>query len=797
MAIATNQYTLLDSVTGWRMQTQQGSRMHVRAEDGALVLPPLPGEARPVLKPEDNESSTQVKPGGNAKLDTRKQRAFLCPSATAPEPCGSGILVVDASRNDVKRVRFRTLAEMKVLLEQEPSQQYLGMRVENLSGIGGLGIEPRRFRHPRGVASLRSGAIVVSDTGNHRVQFFSPSPYALLQVWGATDAQGNPRAGQGPKEFEYPSAVVVDEESQAIYVADQGNGRVQQISFDGLRTRFLGEGVLGRPTRLALGPKKLLAVLDEGTSRVFLFSPQVPLPGILSRIEDPRSVAFDPEGTLYVGNGKGRLLVFRPRPESHVEFDRIDESTTRTDGAVLDLAWVAPGYLIATIRSKVEGIERQTLTWIKTGDNCVREQAFTLGPLDSQIDGCQWHRLDMHAVVPEGTSVQVATYTAETQAAIAVSGTALWQVRASSWKEGQAAGEDNPDWLVQSGPGRFLWLKVVVRSNGKVSPSIEWIKAFYPRNSYLHHLPAVYQEDEESRLFLDRFLSIFQHEYDKLDWQLDNLWQLFEPGAPASAFTHDSQNRGGGGQQRGENVATFEQRRLQWLAAWLGRTINPAWTEGTLRTMLRNAAKSYAVRGTVAGLESTIRDYGQVSFAKILEHYRLRRWPVLQSEGSFVAKQGTAKTLSTPLDGSVRIWSPDFYQRFQVKSNSQVGMFRLTGTPEPLAEPFDWGAHTFSVFYPTHPYTKDETEKRVRAAVEREKPAHTRAVLCPVFPRLRVGIQATVGVNTMVGGVTHTILGKVATLSYDTILGCSEEERGIRRLNASPRPRVGISTRLS
>jgi hypothetical protein len=80
--------------------------------------------------------------------------------------------------------------------------------------------------------------------------------------------------------------------------------------------------------------------------------------------------------------------------------------------------------------------------------------------------------------------------------------------------------------------------------------------------------------------------------------------------------------------------------------------------------------------------------------------------------------------------------------------------------------------------------------------VEREKPAHTEATICPVFPRFRVGVQARVGVDTAVGAVSHLVLNRLATLGYDTILACSQEERTLRALGSGVRPVVGSTTRV-
>ena len=298
------------------------------------------------------------------------------------------------------------------------------------------------------------------------------------------------------------------------------------------------------------------------------------------------------------------------------------------------------------------------------------------------------------------------------------------------------------------------------------------MKVFFPRRGYLQYLPAVFQEDEESRLFLDRFLSLFQTEFDRFDERIDRIWQLFDP-------------------------ASTPERHFNWLAGWLALIIQPEWSPEKKRQMLKDAFKSYLLRGTGPGIERAIQDYADVHFAKIVEHYKLRRWPALYSEPERSGPRSQpALPASARLDGSLRLWSRNFYHRLQITSHSQIGDFLLTGQPEPLIEPLAWGAHRFTVFFPASPYCVPETAQRIERVVEREKPAHTEATLCPVLPRMRVGVQASVGINSVVGGVSHLVLNHLATLNYDTILACSAEERQLRALKAVVRPRAGVSAKL-
>jgi hypothetical protein len=108
-----------------------------------------------------------------------------------------------------------------------------------------------------------------------------------------------------------------------------------------------------------------------------------------------------------------------------------------------------------------------------------------------------------------------------------------------------------------------------------------------------------------------------------------------------------------------------------------------------------------------------------------------------------------------------------------------------------------WGAHQFTVFFAANPYGFDDTERQVTQVVEREKPAHTQHTICPVFPRFRIGVQATIGTDSVVGGISYLVLNRLSTLGYDSILGCSQQEQKLRELGLTPRPVVGRSSLLS
>jgi len=62
---------------------------------------------------------------------------------------------------------------------------------------------------------------------------------------------------------------------------------------------------------------------------------------------------------------------------------------------------------------------------------------------------------------------------------------------------------------------------------------------------------------------------------------------------------------------------------------------------------------------------------------------------------------------------------------------------------------------------------------------------------------LRVGVQARIGVDASVGDISYTVLSRLATLNYDTVLGCSSHERSLAAYGTALAPRVGATTRVA
>lgn len=374
--------------------------------------------------------------------------------------------------------------------------------------------------------------------------------------------------------------------------------------------------------------------------------------------------------------------------------------------------------------------------------------------LDSGIDGCQWHRVDIRGHVPSGCAVRVRS----TSASISLTEAEIQTLDDSAWcSTGNSHGADNAghrDELLMSPPGRYLWLELSLQSDGLATPCIDSLRVEYPRISLRRYLPSVFGKDPVGANFTDRFTALFDATLRSVERPLDRLPSYFEPLATPS-----------GGGDPGRDF-------LSWLASWVGQTFVRELPETQRRWMLKRLSQSFAQRGTRAGLHQQLlvllgfdraltvcSDVRTVAGSRprctphslkcaaptpcapaappplILEHYQLRRW--------LYAGAGR-------LGDDSRLWAASIVNRSQLGANAQVGVTQTIATPDPLRDPFHVDAHRMSVFVPASVQQTPALERAMALLLKTEVPADVVVDLHYVAPRFRVGQQAMLGLDSVV-----------------------------------------------
>ena len=143
---------------------------------------------------------------------------------------------------------------------------------------------------------------------------------------------------------------------------------------------------------------------------------------------------------------------------------------------------------------------------------------------------------------------------------------------------------------------------------------------------------------------------------------------------------------------------------LSWLAGWVSLTLRHDWDDARKRDFIARAVQLYQLRGTANGV------------AKFVQVFT-----VLPVE---ISEQSAA---------------------FQLGIHSQIGVDTLLDGGAPFF-------FTVKLRLPTaDPVLLGQEETIARAIIDLQKPAHTTYSLKVETPQLQVGVQSTVGVDTLLG----------------------------------------------
>ncbi|MCP4654020.1 MAG: hypothetical protein GY856_01240 [bacterium] len=614
------------------------------------------------------------------------------------------------------------------------------------SADGSLG----RLTLPRGVAVGECGIVYLLGLGDASLKRFDPATCSFVKLL-LPEMQG-----EDPERFaSFGNIAVV---AGDLYLADPVAGRLLVFDAIGLGLRHCWEnGREWEPIDVA-GDRGIAYFLERRQGAVYRHRPGCEQPELLFAIPEAAArrsrLALDREGRiclLDLDGEKVRLEIYDRRGEHLGTAEESDDVRGRFDPPLVELdsynrfALPPLGFRCCGGGGKLifdrDGHPAEIVPAEPPGPNrYLADGTWTSAALDSEIYLCEWHRIDLELrSLPAGSAVEVSTYSDQTERP-------MEEIRALPehlWNRSfKATGPMQPppgrdlrtlaaqrldhDGLVQSRGGRYLWLRLRVRGDGHDTPRVRSLRIHYPRETYLGDLPAVFGADEDRRWFLNRFLAIFHTEWDGLDRRIAEIARLFDP----------------------ETVPDGE--FVDYLASWLGQPLERSWNWRQKRRLLAALPKILPRRGTREGLErflgvylanlSGIEPGDQLGYPRLLEGFRERQFLLLPT-----ARKGEL--------GTAPLWSRCRVGRMQLGIFSREGAARLVSTGEPALDPFHVCAHRFRIFVPAAWVSTAGDERTLRRAVESEKPAHAHYDLCLVEPRLRVGLQATVGIDTVIGEI--------------------------------------------
>lgn len=595
-------------------------------------------------------------------------------------------------------------------------------------------------------------ALIIADAGAHHLLLLALDTFQLVDVWGGP--------GSEPGRFDRPVGLAVDGDG-AVYVADAGNRRLEKLDRLGAPSPAFEIAVaaaapdLQRPEAVAWDDDRVW-VLDPLAAALFSFRADGSgAERIDLALAAPAGIAVM-AGALYVGdNDHRRLLRLDPADGDALGEARGFEGPVAALAARGEDLWLHPGAGAPVRLARRGAAVRQGVLWG--------------GPVELGREPHAWQRLHVVGERGEGRVVffvHAGPSPGPPPPAGGALGDLLGGFSPSAWR---AVGEGDPDVRVGE-TSEYLWIGALLSGDGVTGPRVEQLRLSFDEAGYAEHLPAIYRvpgkaspdAPESSRETLERFLALFESFFDDAEEAIGTLRRYFDPESVPAPW-------------------------LDWLASWLALPPEEALPEETKRRLLAEAFEALGWRGTARGLARALSDRLGVH-ASVEEPHAQTDWWVLPEEAQAADATGGGAPCRSRLGLTTRL-APAAPEGAVMDTTAILDRSHLV-EDEDMGEPlFTRTAYQFSVFLPRSQASSPATLERVRELIEREKPAHTEYRICLVDPGIRIGYQALLGIDTLLGAApaSPTRLGEPAAAGV--LLG--GEAAG--RIGSS---RVGTSARL-
>lgn len=575
-----------------------------------------------------------------------------------------------------------------------------------------------------------------------------------------------------------PEALVVDADGN-LYVLDRrgnGNGPLAVRKFDDEREEIVDDVypietfVVARsstsfePSCLEVGDEdELLAGINpEGPAERTLFR-FLPDEGTFERLPTFKrgSVALQldrtdgavQEGGLYVVDDSKRIVDFLVETRHYSRnpaTDRYDAQVrTCLDSGELETAWhrVTASFDVRGAGSQVRLRYAATDDDAKTED---LEEIAGIGP--TYADRLRSANVRWVSELVDLTAEEISDVTGT---AVSTSDDWLAEARRRAVDWTSLPLPDPGDALLDDPVGRYLWVELTLLGTESRTPRVASFRAYFPRQSYLRYLPAIYQEDPASAAFLERYLSIFESVFVDIEAEIDAVTRYLDPQGVPSEY-------------------------LSWLRRWLALEAGETWSEEAERRLLKRGPELFKRRGTRAGLLEMVRlfleepvesdesddaegtdDDSTLAWANAHRHERvvLRRLAAKSqlTDAEVEAALRVHETLPAVYDRAERLFLLEYAAFNCIDSEETLAAYRaLLGCPQ-------------CFLLMVTPPVSDEQLRTIRRIVDDQRPAHAAGRAIELRPWIRLGSNAYLGVNSTLPErdfvLEETELGANAVLS--------------------------------
>jgi len=582
----------------------------------------------------------------------------------------------------------------------------------------------RMFSQHASIASLDDYVVIADPTHERKIAAYHVQTGQML--WAHTEFNGQPL---------FPLAIYMDKRGVLYVLCPLDSNWLEQTGdepaevrlgilkytihgeYRGLieHERFVvslrsGARDLFRRFRLARAEGELLITLDTATNTLMFLSDGLFTSETLS-VPNARlfGLALDQHGNLYMGD----VLTSHGEENRNLYQYRIDQKTLLPMGSfrrnaqhllIDDLQRLV---LVDGIGHQVYLYEQNPLTKRRV-DQPAYQGTYFSHSLDSTVEETVWHRIAVHADIPDDTSIEISYFTSDSKK--------MWvsdeYVDLDEYLRRHAHQPElveqalehiwskpiiNPkDALLHNAKGRYIWFRIRLNGSERNTPVLKGMRIYFPRETLLRFLPAVYQEDKRSSDFLERFLSLFGSFFQEMDERISQLPRLFD-------------------------VQVADHSFLRWIGMWLGIADEEQWSEVQLRRLILNAPQLYREKGTRRGIERLVELYtGEKPF--ILEYFQVKQWRDVEG---------------------LREW---------------------------VDELFGENPYSFCVMVRDHVIRTNEQHHRIQRLIEEMKPSLTEAKLVILQPWIYLGFPSFLGVNTFLSEPTSFILDNRSAVPYHTML---------------------------